>query len=81
MESTHHIDVGRRFVYWRGSGLASVNEFLAAQAEMRSDPQFDPTFSCIVDLRFVDLSSLLSDEIRTLSHYSAFGPTARRVMV
>ncbi len=48
---------------------------------MASQPGLDPTFSCGVDLRFVDLSVLRSEEIRTLSQYSAFGPTAKRVIV
>jgi hypothetical protein len=81
VESGFHIDVSRRLVYWRGTGMASVDALLASQAVLRSDARFEPTFSCIVDLLNADLMELSQADAKTLSGFSAFAPSARRVMV
>ena len=51
------------------------------RATLAADPRFEPTFSCLLDLRFADLTALRGQDIRTLSEGTAFAPSARLVLV
>lgn len=76
-----HIDVPRRLVQTKCSGVVRFDEVKNHQDRLLSDPDFDPTFDQIINL--LDMTSLevSPDEAMTLAQRKLFSRTSRRALV
>lgn len=64
-----------------GSGRVTAEEIKARQDETSTDPDFDPEFDQIVDLRAVTGFDVSIDQIRNLAHRKIFSGNSRRAFV
>jgi hypothetical protein len=71
----HHLVVST------GTGRVTCSEIKARQDQARSDPEFDPNFNQIVDLRRATTVDLTVDETRMLASRTIFSSSARRAFV
>lgn len=81
MPAFYKIDKERRLVLSAVSGVFSQADVLAHQQKLLNDPDFDPSFSQIVDFNQVTDFKLSAEEIRLLAQRSIFSPTARRALI
>ena len=68
-------------IYSRVTGLISRDEMVALRQRTTLDPEFDPAFDVIVDLREADLSAWSSSDISLMASATALDKSARRVIV
>ena len=71
----------RRLVVSVGSGLVTWEEIRARQDETKTDPNFDPTFNQIVDLRSATGIQMSGDQARMLASRQVFSSDSRRAFV
>lgn len=81
MPEGHEIDVARRVVVSRAWGVLSTAEFLAHYEAVATDPDFDPTFAQLVDLRDVTAFNVDVITLRSKALQSMFRPGTRRAIV
>ena len=81
MPATYEIDKQRRLVIATLSDPVTVSEVLAAQEGLLTDPEFDPSFSQIVDCTRFTASGLEASDVRKLAERSVFSPGSRRAYV
>ena|SRR5215469_7383758 len=70
-----------RLVVSSGSGLLTWEEIKARQDETKTDPNFDPSFNQLVDLRSVTGIKMSGDQARMLASRHIFSPGSRRAFV
>ena len=71
----HHLVVST------GSGRVTCSEIKARQDQVKNDPEFDPNFNQIVDLRTAITVDLTVDEARMLASRTIFSSSARRAFI
>jgi len=71
----HHLVVST------GTGRVTCSEIKACQDQAKSDPEFDPNFNQIVDLRTATTVDLTMDEARMLASRTIFSSSARRAFI
>ena len=81
MPATYEIDKQRRLVITTGLGRVTLAEALAHQEQLRKDPDFDPSFSQIMDLTRITDFALEADDIRRLAQKTIFSRESRRAIV
>jgi hypothetical protein len=81
MPATYEIDKQRRLVISTGLDKLTLADALAHQAKLLKDPDFDPSFSQLLDLTRVTLSDLESSDIRKIAERNIFSPQSRRAIV
>jgi hypothetical protein len=81
MPEQHQIDMARRIVVSHAWGVFSTADLLAHYQGVAADPDFDPTFSQLVDLREVTTFSVDSDTLRSKARNPIFHPGVRRAFV
>jgi hypothetical protein len=78
----YKIDVADRLVRVRVHGTLSDADLLEGDRALRDDPEFDPAYYQLVDLREADGSSVTAAGIGSLAaRPPLFTPTARRAIV
>ena len=70
-----------RLIVSTGKGLVTWQEIMARQDQTKTDPNFDPEFNQIVDLRSVTALDLSAGQIRLLATRSIFSPSSKRAFV
>ena len=70
-----------RLVVSTASGLVTWDEIKARQDQTKTDPEFDPEFNQIVDLRSATRIELSGDQIRFLAGRRIFSSRSRRAFV
>ena len=70
-----------RLVISTASGVVSWDEIKARQDQTKTDPDFDPAFDQIVDLRSATRVELTGDQIRFLAGRRIFSSRSRRAFV
>jgi hypothetical protein len=70
-----------RLVISAGSGLVTWQEIKERQDQTKTDPNFNPEFNQIVDLRAVTGFEMTSDQAQTLARRMIFSATSRRAFV
>ena len=70
-----------RLVISIGSGRVTADEIKARQDETSTDPDFDPHFDQIVDLREVTGFDMSAEQLRTLARRRVFSGNSRRAFV
>ena len=64
-----------------GSGVFTMADALAHQEKLLKDPDFDPSFSQILDFTQVTKVELGAEDVRKLAQTSVFSPNARRAIL
>jgi hypothetical protein len=77
----YRIDRARRCVLSTGSGELSYKDGLGHMDRLSADPDFDPTFSQLIDFAGFTKVTLSHDEIYDLASRHVFAPDARRAFV
>jgi hypothetical protein len=75
------IDKERRLVMSTFSGVFTFADGFAHQEKLFKDPEFDPTFSQLLDCVHVTKPDLGPDDIRRLAQRTIFSPDSRRAIL
>jgi hypothetical protein len=70
-----------RLVISTGSDRVTWEEIQARQDQTKTDPDFNPEFNQIVDLRAVTAFAMTSDQARVLARRMIFSLTSKRAFV
>jgi hypothetical protein len=81
MPATYEIDKKRRLVITTGLDQMTLADGLAHQERLMKDPDFDPTFSQLMDFTGVDFSGIKANDIRKLAERNIFSSQSRRAIV
>jgi hypothetical protein len=81
MPVSYVIDKQNKLVVGTATGVLTEGDILHSRRQIRSDPDFDPSFSQLGDLTAVTSIDLSADEVRYLAQSSIFHPTTRRALV
>ena len=78
MPAFYKIDKERRLVISTGAGVTTLADIQAHQQRLLSDPDFDPSFSQLMDMTQVTRLELSADDIQLLAQTKLFSPNSRR---
>ena len=81
MPAHYKIDKERRLVMTTVFGVVTLADGLAHQEKLRKDPDFDPSFSQLMDYTHVVRFEITAEDVRTLAQQSIFSPHSRRAML
>lgn len=81
MPEFYKIDKERRLVLTTGSGVVTLSDAVSHMNKLSKDPDFDPSFSQIVDFTHVTRIELSADDIRRLAQRTIFSPHSRRAFI
>jgi hypothetical protein len=81
MTMFHKIDKVRRLVLSSGSGVLNKEEAQSHQTRLLADPDFDPTYSQLIDFTHITQFDLSSDDVRLLAQRNIFSPNSRRAFL
>ena len=81
MPAYFRIDREHRLVMTTISGVFTLAEGLAHQEKLLKDPDFDPSFSQLIDFTQVTKLELGTEEVRRLAQRSIFSCDARRAIL
>jgi hypothetical protein len=77
----HTIKPARRVIYTRMWGSVTLADFLGVPPALAADPQFDPSFSHILDLRDCARFDVSASDIAQLASRTILKPSALRAIV
>jgi hypothetical protein len=77
----YKIDKERKIVMSTASGVVTTADALAHRAKLLKDPDFDPSFSQLLDLMHVATFKVSIDDVRMLAQRSVFSPDSRRAIL
>jgi len=77
----HSINPARRVIYTRMWGSVTTADFLAVQSALAADPQCDPSFSHISDLRDCAPLDMSAADIGQLASRTIRKPSRRAIVV
>jgi hypothetical protein len=75
------LDLARRWVMVRASGLLTYDEIMATRRKFTSDPNFRPDFYQLYDVRKVTRVALTASQVGALAEAPIFHPSSRRACV
>lgn len=81
MPADYTIDKERRLVLSTGTGYLSKEDVLGHMDRISSDPDFDPTFSQLLDFTEVTEIGFGPQEVREFAERNIFAPRARRAFL
>jgi hypothetical protein len=81
MPTFHKIDKERRLVMSSGSGVLNKEEALAYRARLLADPDFDSSYSQLLDLTHITRFDLNSSDLRQLAEGDPFSAASRRAFL
>jgi hypothetical protein len=81
MPAFYKIDKERRLVLSSGAGTFTLADALAHQEKLAGDPDFDPSFSQLMDFTHVTRVELSAEDIRRLAQRTVFSPQSRRAFI
>ena len=81
MPAEFYIDVPRRMVFSRGTGILTLADATAHMDGLLAHPDFCPEFHQLLDFSQVREIILTGDEIRSLAERNIFSPRSRRAFV
>jgi hypothetical protein len=80
MPAFYKIDKEHRVVLSTASGVFDLVAALAHQDQLLADPDFDPSYSQLLDYSHVTEVKIDANDIRKLAERSVFWPCSRRAM-
>ncbi len=81
MPAFYKIDKENRLVMSTASGVITSAEALAHHQNLSADPEFDPSYSQLLDCSHVTKIEVGPDDIRTLAQDNLFSATSRRAIL
>jgi hypothetical protein len=81
MPTYYKIDKERKLVMSTASGVVTLADGLAHQDKLSKEPDFDPSFSQLVDLTHVTRLEFSSADVRRLAQKSSFLVDSRRAVL
>jgi hypothetical protein len=81
MPASYAIDKQRRLVFTTGVNPFTLADGLAHQEKLAQDPDFDPSFSQIMDFTRITAMDLEASAIHKLAQRTLFSPESRRAIV
>jgi hypothetical protein len=81
MPITYQIDVARRVVFTRGYGTVTDEDLLQHNAELKADPNFDPTFNQLLNFTEVMEGNVKSETINRIARNRIFNVSSLRAIV
>jgi hypothetical protein len=81
MPVTYEIDKQRRLVIATLSDPVTAADALASQERLVKDPDFDPSFSQIVDCTRYTAAGMEASDVHKLAQRNVFSPGSRRAFV
>ena len=81
MAAFYKIDRENRLVMTTAYGTVTLADALAHQEKIRRDPDFDPSFSQLLDVTHVTKLEITSENVRLLAQSSSFSQTSRRALL
>ena len=81
MPAFYKIDKENRLVMSTGSGILTLADAIAHQERLKQDPEFDPSYSQLLDFSHVTKIEITSEHIRRIAQDSAFSPSSRRAFL
>jgi hypothetical protein len=80
MPAFYKIDKEHRVVLSTASGVFDLAAALAHQDQLLADPDFDPSYSQLLDYSHVTEVRIDTNDVRKLAERSVFWPCSRRAM-
>jgi hypothetical protein len=77
----YKIDKERKLVMSTGFGVFTVADAWSHQEKLRKEPDFDPSFSQLMDLSHVTKIELRPEDVRRLAQASIFAPNSKRAIL
>ena len=81
MPLTVTVDKKRRLVITHGSGVLTLEDVAAARAQARANPDFDPAFFELFDIRGITGAKITGAEMARIAASSVLGPGVSRAFV
>lgn len=81
MPAFYKIDKKNRLVMSTASGAVTMAEILAHTQKLAADPDFDPTFSQLIDCTHISKIDVTSEDIRRLAQNNLFSSSSRRAIL
>lgn len=81
MSAFYKIVQGRRLVLSTASGVLTLADTMAHQDQILADPDFNPSYSQLLDFTHVTKIELSLEDIRTLAERSVFWSTSSRAIL
>jgi hypothetical protein len=81
MPATYKIERERKLVTTTVSGVLGLATVLAHQDQILKDPEFDPSYSQLLDFTQVSKVELSGEDVRILALRSVFSPSSRRAIL
>jgi len=81
MPLTVTVDKKRGLVITRGSGVLTLDDVASARAQARANPDFDPRFFELFDMRAVTEARITGAEMARIAASSVLGPGVCRAFV
>jgi hypothetical protein len=81
MPASYEIDKERRLVISKGTGVITLADGLAHQKQLLADPDFDRSFSQLMDFTEVTKWELRTEDLRQLAAKNVFSSMSRRAFV
>lgn len=81
MPTFYKIDKERRRVLTTGSGVVTMADAMSHQTKLLNDPDFDPSFSQLMDLTQVESFQVTISDVRKLAQPKVFSPDSRRAIL
>jgi hypothetical protein len=81
MPAFYKIDKQRKLVMSKGTGVLTMTEALAHQRKLLKDPDFDPSYSQLLDVTHVTDVDLSTEDIRRLAVTKVFSADSRRAIL
>jgi hypothetical protein len=81
MPAYYKITKEQRLVITTVFGVVTLADGLAHQEKLLNDPDFDPSFSQLMDFTQVAKFEIAAKEVRTLAQRSVFSPESRRAIL
>ena len=81
MPAFYKIDKAHKLVISTGSGVFNLVDGLAHQDQLLKDPDFDPSYSQLLNFTNVSTVDLSAEDVRKLAERRVFWPCARRAIL
>jgi hypothetical protein len=81
MPAFYKIDKENRLVMTTASGTVSMADAITHRQKLAADPEFDPTFSQLLDLSHMSKIGINAEDIRVLAQDNIFSPGSRRAIL
>jgi hypothetical protein len=81
MPGCYKIDKERRLVMTTAFGVVTKEDLLDHQDKLMADPDFDPTFSQLLDFAHMTKLDLKAADVKLLAERNIFAANARRAFV